>query len=50
MILLNYKVEGTIRFQYIIISYNEPSYYQGIVRNYNGDKLRISCIIYIIHL
>ena len=27
------------RFQYIIIyyAYNEPSYYQGIVRNYNGD-------------
>ena len=38
MILLNYKVEGTkISIYNNSISYNEPSYYQGIVRNYNGD-------------
>lgn len=38
IILLNYKVEGTkISIYNNSISYNEPSYYQGIIRNYNGD-------------
>ena len=38
MILLNYKIEGTkISIYNNSISYNEPNYYQGIIRNYNGD-------------
>jgi hypothetical protein len=38
MILLNYKIDGIkISIYNNSISYNEPSYYQGIIRNYNGD-------------
>ena len=38
MILLNYKINGTkISIYNNSISYNEPNYYQGIIRNYNGD-------------
>ena len=41
MILLNYKIEGTkISIYNNSISYNEPNYYQGIIRNYNGDTIK----------
>tara|TARA_B100001094_G_scaffold325480_1_gene379884 strand:+ start:4791 stop:5420 length:630 start_codon:yes stop_codon:yes gene_type:complete len=38
IILLNYKEEGTkISIGNNSIYYNEPSYFQGVVRNINGD-------------
>ena len=39
MILLKYKPSGTkISIYNNSINYNEPNYFQGMIRSYNGDK------------